>query len=307
MTTVVGVIGVGNMGSAMALNLLTHGYAVHVHDTDAVQLQKMHAAGAVVHSTAQALVSSVTLVIIAVVNSEQVHQVMAGLGDALTERHTVMLCPTLSPTDVMLFAQHIHALGAGVIDAPMSGGPARAHDGTMSLMVACQDDVFSKHATVLNVLSNKIFRISDQPGDGAKTKLVNNLLAGINLAGAAEVLVLAERLGLSAQTTLHVIAQSSGQSWIGSDRMTRALIDDLVPRAHMTLLTKDTRLACQAAATVNYDAPLGQHAAQIFAKACHAGWADSDDAALLQFLRQLNETNSHAPAGCVDALLQSRS
>ena len=288
MTTVVGVIGVGNMGAAMARNLLTHGYTVHVHDINPSQAQQMHHAGAEVHDSPQALVQSATLIIIAVVNSEQVHQVMSALRDALTAEHTVMLCPTISPNDVAQFANHIQTLGACVIDAPMSGGPARAQAGTMSLMVACEDAVFNKHAAVLNVLSSQIFRISDKPGDGAKTKLVNNLLAGINLVGAAEVLVLAERMGLSAQTTLEVMAQSSGQSWIGSDRMARALADDLAPRAHMTLLTKDTRLACDAASAMNCDAPLGQHAAQVFAKACEAGWADLDDAALLQFLRQTN-------------------
>ncbi len=276
------------MGAAMARNLLAHGYTVHVHDMDPVQSQQMQDAGAVVHDSPSALAQSATLIIIAVVNSEQVHQVILGLGDALTAQHTVMLCPTISPNDLTQLANQIQTLGACVIDAPMSGGPARAQAGTMSLMVACEDAVFNKHAAVLNVLSNKIFRISDKPGDGAKTKLVNNLLAGINLVGAAEVLVLAERMGLSAPTTLDVIAQSSGQSWIGSDRMARALKDDLAPRAHMTLLTKDTRLACDAASSLNCNTPLGQHAAQVFAKACDAGWADLDDAALLQFLRQLN-------------------
>jgi 3-hydroxyisobutyrate dehydrogenase len=291
MTHVVGVIGVGNMGAAMARNLLAHGYTVHVHDIEVEQMQPLRDVGAVVHDSPYALAQFATLIIIAVVDATQVDQVMAGelgLSKALTSGHTLMLCPTIAPDDVERFTQHIQSFGACVIDAPMSGGPARAQAGTMSLMVACDEVVFSRHAKVLNVLSNKIFRISDKPGDGAKTKLVNNLLAGINLVGAAEVLVLAERMGLSAQTTLNVIAQSSGQSWIGSDRMTRALVDDLTPRAHMTLLTKDTRLACDAASAVNCDAPLGQVATQIFAKACEAGWSDLDDAALLHFLRQSN-------------------
>ena len=291
MTQAVGVIGVGNMGAAMARNLLAHGYTVHVHDIEAAQMQPLHDAGAVVHDSPYALAQSAALIIIAVVDATQVNQVLVGeggLSNALTPSHTLMLCPTIAPDDVERFAQDIQFFGACVIDAPMSGGPARAQAGTMSLMIACDEAVFSKHAEVLNVLSNKIFRISDKPGDGARTKLVNNLLAGINLVGAAEVLVLAERMGLSAQTTLDVIAQSSGQSWIGSDRMTRALADNLTPLAHMSLLTKDTRLACEAANSVKFDAPLGQHAAQVFAKACEAGWTDLDDAAMLQFLRQLN-------------------
>ena len=291
MTKAVGVIGVGNMGAAMARNLLAHGYTVHVHDIEAAQMQPLHDAGAVAHHSPYALAQSVALIIIAVVDATQVNQVLVGefgVSKALTSDHTLMLCPTIAPEDVERFTQDIQSFGACVIDAPMSGGPARAQAGTMSLMIACDEAVFSKHAEVLNVLSNKIFRISDKPGDGARTKLVNNLLAGINLVGAAEVLVLAERMGLSAQTTLDVIAQSSGQSWIGSDRMTRALADNLTPLAHMSLLTKDTRLACEAASGVKFDAPLGQHAAKVFAKACEAGWTDLDDAAMLQFLRQLN-------------------
>jgi 3-hydroxyisobutyrate dehydrogenase-like beta-hydroxyacid dehydrogenase len=114
---------------------------------------------------------------------------------------------------------------------------------------------------------------------------VNNLLAGINLVGAAEALALAERMGLSAETTLAVIGQSSGQSWIGMDRMQRALRNDFEPLAHMTLLTKDTHLACEAAAAVGFEGPLGRKASSVFAQACDAGMADLDDGALLKLLR----------------------
>ncbi|MEZ5707023.1 MAG: NAD-binding protein [Burkholderiaceae bacterium] len=114
---------------------------------------------------------------------------------------------------------------------------------------------------------------------------MNNMLAGINLVGAAEALALAERLGLDLSTTLAVIEQSSGQSWIGSDRMRRALAGDFAPRAHVTLLEKDTGLAMQAARAVGFDGPLGPRAAQAFAQAHAAGLADLDDAALLTFLR----------------------
>jgi 3-hydroxyisobutyrate dehydrogenase-like beta-hydroxyacid dehydrogenase len=121
-------------------------------------------------------------------------------------------------------------------------------------------------------------------GDGARTKLVNNLLAGINLVGAAEVLAMARAMGLDAERTLDVIEQSSGQSWIGADRMRRAIAGDYAPRAHMTLLEKDTRLAVQAAAAAGFDGPLGEAAAAVFARASAAGLAELDDAAVLQWL-----------------------
>jgi L-threonate 2-dehydrogenase len=106
------------------------------------------------------------------------------------------------------------------------------------------------------------------------------------------VLALAQRMGLDLATTQGVISQSSGQSWIGSDRMQRALAGDYAPRAHMTLLAKDTALAVQAASQLGpaphtplYPGPLGQHAAQVFAQALAAGLAGQDDSALFKLLQ----------------------
>jgi 3-hydroxyisobutyrate dehydrogenase-like beta-hydroxyacid dehydrogenase len=121
-------------------------------------------------------------------------------------------------------------------------------------------------------------------GDAARTKLVNNLAAGINLVGAAEVLVLAHKMGLDLTRTLDVLAQSSGQSWIGSDRMRRAIAGDYEPRAHMTLLQKDTRLALEAAGALGFTGPLGAAARDVFAQASAGGLAEQDDAALFKWL-----------------------
>jgi 3-hydroxyisobutyrate dehydrogenase len=201
---------------------------------------------------------------------------------------SVMLCPTLAPASTAGLAARLGAHGIDCIDAPMSGGPARARDGSMSLMVACDDAVFERHRELLDALSTQVFHIGNRPGDGARTKLVNNLLAAINLAGAAEVLVLAECIGLDPVRTLAVIEKSSGQSWIGSDRMRRALAGDLAPRAHTTLLAKDTGLALAMAMAEGggFDAVLGREAAALFARACAAGYGGLDDASLLELLRQ---------------------
>jgi 3-hydroxyisobutyrate dehydrogenase-like beta-hydroxyacid dehydrogenase len=289
----VGIIGVGNMGGGMAKRLLSQGWAVHVCDIDAHKTKALQTLGATVHDTPHALAQQVHTLIVCVVNAQDVQDVLSGTTDvshgllsALQAHHTVMLCPTLSHEDVENTAAQLMAHQVPTIDAPMSGGPLRAEQGTMSLMVACEDAVFAAQENLLNTLSNQVFRISQRVGDGARTKLVNNLLAGINLVGAAEVMALAERLGLSLPTTLSVIAQSSGQSWIGSDRMQRALQNDWAPRAHMSLLTKDTALAQQAAHSVGFQGVLGQQAAQAFADASAAGLADLDDAAMLQWLRR---------------------
>ncbi len=292
----IAIVGVGNMGGGMAINLLARGYTVHVHDIDLSRHTVCVQKGAVAQQNiAEAAIKSVAT-IVCVVDALQTEQVLFGAGgiaSSVPQGHTVLLCPTIAPLDVERFAAQLAQRGIHTIDAPMSGGPVRAADGSMSLMVACADAVFDEHAQLLNDRASKLFRISQRPGDGARTKLVNNLLAGINLVGAAEVLALAQRMGLDLATTQNVISQSSGQSWIGTDRMRRALAGDYAPRAHMTLLAKDTALAVQAASqlgssggtTASYPGPLGQHAAHIFAQALAAGLASQDDSALFKLLQ----------------------
>ena len=254
----VSLFGAGNMGGSMAANLLANGWTVEVCDIDPARVQSLVSKGALaLSSPAQAAIYSVAF-IVCVVDATQTDAVLfgpEGLARMLQPGHTVMLCPTMAPQDVECFASRLAALGVHAVDAPMSGGPARARDGSMSLMVACPAAVHAQLAKLLQALSNKVFRISERPGDGARTKLVNNLLAGINLVGAAEVLALAGRLGLDPSRTLDVIEQSSGQSWIGSDRMRRAIAGDYAPRAHVTLLEKDTRLAVEAARAAGFEGP----------------------------------------------------
>jgi L-threonate 2-dehydrogenase len=309
----VSIIGIGNMGGGMASNLLARGYAVHVHDIDPVKAAFYQEKGAVTHiNIAQAAIESVAT-IVCVVTADQVEQVLFGghgLAASVSAGHTVLLCPTIAPQDTERFAARLAQRGIHTIDAPMSGGPLRAADASMSLMVACPDAVFTQHAVLLGHLSSKVFRISQRVGDGARTKLVNNLLAGINLVGAAQALALAQRMGLDLTTTQSVIEQSSGQSWIGTDRMRRALAGDTVPQAHMALLAKDTALAVQAARQVRGSAAytvqpgrpssprgeqgstaadqthaLGLHASSVFAQALAAGLAQEDDSALLKWLQ----------------------
>ena len=285
----VGIVGIGNMGGAMAARLLEAGWSVQVCDIDAGKTRALAALGGDVRATPAGCAVDCAALIVCVVDAAQIQAVLFGEGGAaqvLRAGQDVLLCPTISPQQAEQFAGRLRERGIFAIDAPMSGGPARARDGSMSLMLACDDAPFERQRALVEALSTQAFRVSDRPGDGARTKLVNNLLAAINLVGAAEAIALAERLGLSAQRTLEVIEQSSGQSWVGSDRMRRAIAGDFEPRAHMTLLEKDSRLALQAAAAAGFDGPLGAAAHAVFARACAAGLAGRDDGALLQLLRQ---------------------
>ncbi len=285
----VGIVGVGNMGGAMALRLLDLGHAVHVHDVDAERSVALARHGATVQAHAANVAAACEVLIVAVVDAAQTTDVLFGPQGVVSSAklpHAVMLCPTIAPEDVVQMAARLHTLGVATLDAPMSGGPARARDGSMSLMVACDDDVRARYRPLLKALSSRVFDVGPRVGDGARTKLVNNLLAAVNLAGAAEAMALAEAVGLSASATLDVIEQSSGQSWIGSDRMRRALAGDSQPRAHTALLRKDSALALAMAQQAGAFVPaVGAEAAALFARACEAGRGADDDACLWPYLK----------------------
>ena len=283
----VALIGVGNMGGAMAANLLAQGWPVNVRDLDPAKCQALLPLGAAAFESAADAASHSTVTILCVVDAQQTSDVLFGEGgvaDAMKLGQTVIVCPTMAPGAVEDIALRLRPFGLHCIDAPMSGGPARARDRSMSLMVACGRNVLERNRALIDALSSKVFFISEKAGDGARTKLVNNLAAAINLVGAAEVLAMAGTMGLDQATTLAVIEQSSGQSWIGTDRMRRAIKGDYAPRAHMTLLEKDTRLAVKAALDAGFEGPLGSAVRDVFALASAAGLANLDDAALLQWL-----------------------
>lgn len=295
--TPVAVVGIGNMGLAMALRLRDAGLAVRVHDIDPARHALAAAAGCTPCAGAAEAATGCALLIVAVVDDRQTEAVLFGVGNsigasgaaaALPAGATVMLCPTLGPDAVERLAARLQAVGLSWLEAPMSGGPARARAGTMALMVAGPEALCQRWRPLLAHLAADLFTVGPRAGDGARTKLVNNLLAAVNLAGAAEALALTQQLGLDAAATLAIIQRSSGQSWIGADRLARALAGDFAPRAHTTLLAKDTTLALQMAAAAGIaPPPLGTQAAALFQQALAAGYAADDDARLLTLLLQL--------------------
>jgi len=283
-----GVVGIGNMGLAMVERLRGLGQEVAVRDVRADRESMASAIGARVCATPAALAQASEVVIVAVVDAAQTEAVLFGsdgVASAASPRTCVVLCPTIAPESVGAFAARLDALAIDWIEAPMSGGPARARAGTMSLMVACRAVVYAKHAALLGELADPVFRLGERAGDGARTKLVNNLLAAVNLAGAAEALALAERVGLDPARTLAVVERSSGQSWIGGDRMARALAGDTAPRAHTSLLAKDSRIALEMAAAAGVEPKLGALAAAVFASAVAQGHGERDDSRLLDVFR----------------------
>jgi putative dehydrogenase len=281
----VGFIGVGSMGLAMARNLRRHGFAVSVRDIRAEAERQAQASGMSIAASPAALASDVDLIIVVVLNAQQVEEVLFGADGVIhANKHgnTVMLCSTIAPADTVRFSEQLAQAGIQTIDAPISGGPMRAEAGTMSVMLAGRTEVIACHAEVLAALSDKHFRIGEKIGDAAKAKLVNNLLAGVNLAAGAEALALGIKAGLDPHLLFEIICASSGASWMFQDRMARVLQNDFEPRAFAHILTKDMVLATAMAGTLDFGTPVGDAALTIFKETLARGWGELDDAALIK-------------------------
>ena len=282
----VGIIGVGAMGLAMARNLHARGYRVCSRDVREGADDVARAAGLTVCDSPRTLAAQADIAIVVVVNAQQIDAVLFGADGVIHAAggaRTVMLCSTIAPQDTVQFAGRLAAHGLATIDAPISGGPARALAGTMSMMLAAPAATLAPWQPLLADLAGKRFVVSETIGDAAKAKLVNNLLAGINLVAGAEALALAARLGLDPRAMFEIINASSGASWIFEDRMARALAQDYSPaRAAAHILTKDVGLATALAASVAHPTPLGDAALARLRETVERGWADLDDAAVIK-------------------------
>jgi 3-hydroxyisobutyrate dehydrogenase len=284
----VGIIGSGAMGSAMARNLQARHYAVTVRDIRPEAQEQALAWGMQVSASPAELAAAVDVIAIVVVNAAQIAEVLYGTADCpglvagSRPGQCVLLCSTIAPDDTLGFAERLAANGLVVLDAPISGGPARALNGEMSMMLAGPQTALDSIASLLADLAQSRFHLGAKIGDAARAKLVNNLLAGINLAAGAEALALGMRLGLEPQKIFDIVSASSGNSWIFQDRMGRAIQDDFAPRAAAPVLTKDLGLAVALAASVQAQTPLGAVAHQKFQETVASAWAALDDAAILK-------------------------
>ena len=282
----VGVIGVGNMGGAMAARLLSLGHRVVVRDIRPEAEAALARPGAQVAPSPAAVAKIADFIVIAVVDAAQNEAVLFDETQAvvagLMRHHVVLLTSTIAPADAASLAQRIAATGAAVLDAPVSGGPQRARDGSMSMMIGATDADVARAQPLLAALSSAVFRVGEKPGQGAAMKLVNNMLAAVNLVAAGEACALAARAGLDLAAVSKVVNGSSGQSWIFAERAARLLAGDAMPRAHVSLLAKDSALAAEFARELGLACDLGKVAAREFADALVAGLADADDSAMLR-------------------------
>lgn len=286
----IGFIGLGAMGLGMAQTLVRAGYTVHGYDLNPQAVEGLVQSGGMAADSPIAAATGAELVILMVLNAEQVNAILFGengIVGALSPDAIVMICSTVSPAFVQQVAQRLQDTGVHLLDAPVSGGTRRAADGTLSLMVAGAPHVRARAEGVLRALGENIYVLGDSPGQGATMKLVNQVLAGIHLAAAAEAMALGARAGLDPRLIFEVISNSAGNSWMFQNRVPHILDNDYTPQSAVEIWLKDLGLVVDTGKELKVPTPLAATAQQMFVMAAAAGHGRLDDAAVVKVYEQI--------------------
>src|SRR5205814_4327923 len=174
------------------------------------------------------------------------------------------------------------ALGILYIDAPISGGASRAASGEMTVMSAARPEAYAKAGSVLEDMAGKVYRLGDRAGAGSKVKVINQLLAGVHIAAAAEAMALGLREGVDPAALYEVITHSAGTSWMFENRMAHVLAGDYTPLSAVDIFVKDLGLVLDTARATRFPLPLASTAHQMFMQASAAGHGGEDDAAVIK-------------------------
>jgi 3-hydroxyisobutyrate dehydrogenase-like beta-hydroxyacid dehydrogenase len=286
---VAGVVGVGAMGMGVVRSLRRHGVPTVARDLRAEPMAEAAALGAATAQSSSDLARRVDVAILLVVDDREIEDVLFGVDGAAAAFRpgaTVVVSSTVDPRYVAALAPRLEARKIAVVDAPVSGGPAKAAAGTMTMMVSGAHAARERCAPLFSRIAGQVYTVGDAPGDAMTFKIVNNLLAAANLAAGAEALVLAQRAGIDPAKALEVIDASSGASWIVADRMARELAGDRGVRAATKILAKDVGIAAALAQRVGAPSTFADAAAAAFRAAVDAGYGEEDDAAMLRFFAE---------------------
>ncbi len=284
----VGVVGLGAMGMGMAQSLLRAGFEVHACDMRPEAVQKLVTAGAIGAASPAEMAPKIDALLIVVVNAAQTEQVL--FGESGTDGAAAHLKPgaiviassTVAPEFAEALGARLLALGLRFIDAPISGGAAKAASGEMSVMAAGAPDAFAQCAKLFDAICANLYRLGDQPGQGSKVKMINQLLAGVHIAAAAEAMALGLRAGCDPDALYEVITNSAGSSWMFQNRVPHILKGDYTPLSAVNIFVKDLGIVLDYAKKSVFPLPLSATAHQMFMQASAAGHGAEDDSAVIK-------------------------
>jgi 3-hydroxyisobutyrate dehydrogenase len=285
MDTDIGVIGLGAMGRGMAASLRRAGYRVQVCDVREGAAQAFAAEGGVACADPAEVGAACEIVVSAVVDAAQTEAVLfgeRGCAARLAPGSVFVMCSTVDPNWSIALEQRLAGMGLLYLDAPMSGGAAKAAAGSMTMMTAGRPEAYAKAGGALDAMAATVYRLGDRAGNGSKVKIINQLLAGVHIAAAAEAMALGLRVGVDAAALYEVITHSAGNSWMFENRMAHVLAGDYTPLSAVDIFVKDLGLVLDTARAQKHPLPLAATAHQMFMHASSAGHAKEDDSAVIK-------------------------
>jgi L-threonate 2-dehydrogenase len=269
----------------VAHSLLRAGFRAHACDMRLEALRQFESAGGVACANPAALGATCDVLITLVVNANQTDAVLFGdNGAAATLRPgtVVVASATVLPDYAARLGERLAERGIHLIDAPVSGGAAKAAAGALTMMTSGPAEAYAKCEDVLAAIAAKVYRVGDRHGQGSKVKIINQLLAGIHIAAAAEAMALGLREGVDPDALYDVITHSAGNSWMFENRVPHILAGDYTPLSAVDIFVKDLGLVLDTARETKFPLPLSATAHQMFLAASTAGHGREDDSAVIK-------------------------
>ncbi len=287
----VGFIGLGNMGSGMAANLVKAGHRVRAFDLNAAAVARVVAEGATAAASAAEAAAGADAVVTMLPAGVHVRQVYGEqLFGAVRPDVILMDCSTIDLDSARAVAADAAARGLAFVDAPVSGGVAAATGGTLTFMVGGEADAFRAAEPYLSAMGKAVIHAGGA-GAGQAAKICNNMLLGASMVATAETFLLAQKLGLDAQTFFDISSKASGQCW---SMTSYCPMPGPVPAAPSNrdyeggfataLMLKDLKLAMEAAQGAGASVPMGALAESLYQMLANAGAGGKDFSAIIRML-----------------------
>jgi len=281
----IGLVGLGAMGMGMARSLRRAGYRVHVFDVRREVADGFASEGGVACGSPAEIARVCDVVVSVVVNAGQTEDVLFGDGGAaaaMAAGKVFVMCSTVDPGWSIALEKRLAEKGILYLDAPISGGSAKAAKGEITMMTSGSPDAYAKVGGALDAMAAKVYRLGATAGNGSKVKIINQLLAGVHIAAAAEAMALGLREGVDPAALYDVITHSAGNSWMFENRMAHVLAADYTPLSAVDIFVKDLGLVLDTARASKFPLPLASTAHQMFLQASSSGFGREDDSAVIK-------------------------
>jgi 3-hydroxyisobutyrate dehydrogenase-like beta-hydroxyacid dehydrogenase len=280
----------GAMGSPMAKSLAGAGFELKVFDVLDERTRPLVDLGAESSASPKDAAEGSEALVVMVANADQARGVLFGDGnaaEALAEGAAVVVMSTIGPEAVRELADNLAGSGLRTLDAPVSGGVARAERGDLLIMAGGPEDLFEELRPALEAMGSSVAHCGPRVGDGQAVKLVNQLLCGVHIAAAAEALAYAEALGLDPRFVFETVRHGAANSFMLEDRGERMLKEEFVPpKSALDIFVKDMGLVSQAAEEQGFETPLATAALELYLAGKDAGLGTEDDSGVIRVLRR---------------------